>query len=96
MMKRYYRNQDTGTYYARISPGLVMILLSVLVSLAVSLICSMFGSLVNLTIFWGAIACLILLFSAGIKLFNLKKQLGSWQYVSSYFNNLSVAKYFYP
>lgn len=95
MMKRYYRNQDTGTYYARISSGLVMILLSVLVSLAVSLICSMFGSLVNLTIFWGAIACLILLFSAGIKLFNLKKRLGSWQYVCSYFNNLTVANYIY-
>lgn len=94
-MKRYYRNQNTGTYSARISSSMVMILLSVIVSLVMSLICSMFDSLVNLTIFFSVVASLILLFSIGIKLFDVKKRLGSWRYVHSYFSNLTVIKHIY-
>lgn len=80
-------------YSAKISSNFIMLLTSVVVALAVSLIFSMFKSLASLTVFIFIVACLIILFSVVLKLFNLKEQLGSWQHVSSYFNNLNVANY---
>lgn len=95
MIKRYTKNKNTGTYVPQISSRLAMIAIAVIVSILVSLICSLFSSLARLTIFLFVFAVSFAVISGCISLWHLRKELGSWRYLGSYWRNLGVSRQIY-